>query len=128
MMPDLSQLFSNMIYLIVGSTLVIILGTFLIIYLMGRSRRKKSENLMATGVQGVATVLALQDTGMLVNNNPRVTLSMEITLPNKPPYQATKTMVIPMIRMSQVQVGSTVQVVVDPSQPTNPAKIGLLLQ
>ena len=127
-MPDFNQLFSQMTILIVGGTLLIIVGTFLILFLFNRSRRKRAENLMATGVQGVATVLGLEDTGMLINNNPRVTLRLQITLPNNPPYELTKTMVVPMIRMSQVQVGSNVQVMVDPSDPTNPNKVGLLLQ
>jgi len=127
-MPDFNQLFSQMTILIVGATLLIIVGTFLILFLFSRSRRKRAENLMATGVQGVATVLGLEDTGMLINNNPRVNLRLQITLPNNPSYELTKTMVIPMIRMSQVQVGSNVQVMVDPSDPTNPNKVGLLLQ
>lgn len=127
-MPDFNQLFSQMTILIVGATLLIIVGTFLILFLFSRSRRKRAENLMATGVQGVATVLGLEDTGMLINNNPRVNLRLQITLPNNPSYELTKTMVIPMIRMSQVQVGSNVQVMVDPTDPTNPNKVGLLLQ
>jgi len=127
-MPDFNQLFSQMATLIIVSTLVIIAGSFLIVFLFYRSRRKKAENLMASGVQGVAAVLALEDTGMRVNDNPRVKVTMQISLPNNAPYEVTKTLVVPMIRMSQVQVGSTVQVVVDPSQPTNPDKIGLLLQ
>jgi hypothetical protein len=36
-------------------------------------------------------------------------------------------MTMPMIRMSQVQVGSVVKVVADPSEPENPDKVGLLL-
>jgi hypothetical protein len=127
-MPDFNQLFTQMAVLIVCTTLLIIVGSFLIVYLFARSRRKKAENLMATGVQGVATVLALEDTGMRINDNPRVQIALQVELPGRAPYQVTKKMVIPMIRMSQVQVGSTVQVVVDPTQPDNPDKVGLLLQ
>jgi hypothetical protein len=73
-------------------------------------------------------VLALQDTGMFINNNPRVTLQLEIRLPTIAPYQLTKTMTVPLIRLSQVQTGSVVQVMVDMSDPTNPDKVGLLLK
>lgn len=93
-----------------------------------RNQRKRAEELMAKGTQGEATILALQDTGMFINNNPRVTLQMEIRMPYGLPYQITKTMTVPLIRLSQVQVGSVVQVMVDMSDPTNPDKVGLLLK
>lgn len=93
-----------------------------------RNQRKKAEELMAKGTQGEATILSLQDTGMLINNNPRVTLQMEIRMPYGMPYQITKTMTVPLIRLSQIQVGSVVQVMVDMSDPTNPDKVGLLLK
>jgi hypothetical protein len=43
-------------------------------------------------------------------------------------YQVTKTLTLPLIRMAQVQVGSTVQVMADPTQPTNADKLALLLR
>jgi len=97
------------------------------IYLM-RKKRQQTEHLAAVGTQGEAKVLSLTDTGMLVNNNPRVTLELEVTMPMRPPYKVTKTMVVPLIRLPQVQVGETVGVMVDMSDPTNPDKVGLLLK
>lgn len=83
---------------------------------------------MAAGTQGEATILSLQDTGMFINNNPRVIVQLEIRMPNMAPYQLTKTMTVPIIRLAQVQTGSVVQVMVDMSDPTNPEKVGLLLK
>lgn len=97
------------------------------IYFM-RKNQQRAEALMKVGTQGEATILSLQDTGMYVNNNPRVTLQLEIQMPYGAPYQITKTMTVPLIRLSQVQVGSKVQVMVDMSDPTNPEKVGLLLK
>ena len=97
------------------------------IYLM-RKKRQQAEHLAVVGTQGEAKILSMTDTGMLVNNNPRVTLELEITMPMKPPYKVTKTMVVPLIRLPQVQVGQTVGVMVDMSDPTNPDKVGLLLK
>ena len=93
-----------------------------------RNNRKRAEALMASGTQGEATILALEDTGMLINNNPRVSLLLEIRMPYGAPYQVKKTMTVPLIRLSQVQTGSVVQVMVDMSDPTNPDKVGLLLK
>ncbi len=103
-------------------------GVIWFIMRMYANQRKRAEELMKVGTQGEATVLALQDTGMFINNNPRVTLQLEIRLPTIAPYQLTKTMTVPLIRLSQVQTGSVVQVMVDMSDPTNPDKVGLLLK
>ena len=93
-----------------------------------RNQQKRAQELMARGTQGEATILALEDTGMRINDNPRVTVQLEIRMPYGAPYQLTKTVTIPLIRLSQVQVGSVVPVMVDMSDPTNPDKVGLLLK
>jgi len=93
-----------------------------------RKKRQQAEHLASVGTQGEAKILSMTDTGMLVNNNPRVTLELEVTMPMRPPYKVTKTMVVPLIRLPQVQVGETVGVMVDMSDPTNPDKVGLLLK
>lgn len=93
-----------------------------------RNNQKRAQELMEKGTQGEAKILSLQDTGMLINHQPRVTMALEINVAMRPPYQVTKTMAVPLIRVSQVQVGSVVQVMVDLSDPTNPDKIGLLFK
>ncbi len=97
------------------------------IYMM-RKNQQKVQNLMATGKQGEATILSMEDTGMRINDDPRLALTLEIRIPGYPPYQIRKTMTIEMIRMPQVQPGSVVAVLADPDQPTNPDKVGLLLR
>jgi hypothetical protein len=109
-------------------SLVIVAAAIAIPVYFYRNQRKKAEALMAVGTQGEATILALQDTGMFVNNNPRVMMQLEIRMPNMAPYQIAKTMTVPIIRLAQVQTGSVVQVMVDMSDPTNPEKVGLLLK
>jgi hypothetical protein len=93
-----------------------------------RNSQKRAEELIAKGTQGEATILSLEDTGMLINNQPRVTMLLEIRMPYGAPYQVKKTLTVPLIRLSQIQVGSVVQVMVDMSDPTNPDKVGLLLK
>ena len=92
------------------------------------TKRRKIENLLETGQQGEAVVLSLEDTGVRINDNPRVRMLLEVRIAGYSSYQVEKTMVVPLIRLSQVQVGSTVQVVADASQPDNPDKIELLLR
>ena len=97
------------------------------IYFM-RANQKKAEALMATGRQGEATILQLEDTGMRINDNPRVALLLDVRIPGYSPYQVQKTVTVPLIRLSQLQVGSVVAVMADPDQPNNPDKVGLLLR
>ncbi len=91
-------------------------------------RQKRIEDLVATGQQGEAVVLSLEDTGVRFNDNPRVKMLLRVQVSGYPAYQVEKTMVVPLVRLSQLQVGSTVQVLADPSQPGNANKVGLLLK
>jgi hypothetical protein len=109
-------------------TLVIVAASIGIPFYIFRNNQKRAQELMQSGTQGEATILSLQDTGMRINDNPRVTVELEIEVAMRPPYRVTKTVTLPLIRMSQVQVGSKVPVMVDLSDPTNPDKIGLMLK
>jgi heme/copper-type cytochrome/quinol oxidase subunit 2 len=117
-----------MICISVICTLVITVVAIAIPFYFYRNNQKRAEQLMSKGTQGEATILALQDTGTFINNNPQVRVTLEIRMPMYPTYQITKTMTVPLIRLSQVQTGSVVQVMVDMSDPTNPNKVGLLLK
>ncbi len=109
-------------------TFVIVAASIAVPFILMRNNQKRAQELMSVGTQGEATVLALQDTGMFINNNPRVSMLLEIRVGNLAPYQVQKVATIPMIRLSQIQVGAVVPVMVDMSNPTHPDKVGLLLR
>ncbi len=132
---DFNLLFGSSMILTVVLVVVSLLCTFVIVaasiavpFILMRNNQKRAQELMAVGTQGEATVLALQDTGMFINNNPRVSMLLEVRVGNLAPYQVQKVATIPMIRLSQIQVGAVVPVMVDMSNPTHPDKIGLLLR
>ena len=91
-------------------------------------KRKRMAELIATGKQGTAVVLELSDTGVRVNDNPRVKLRLDIHLPDYQPYQAQKTVTLPLIYLPQVQTGSTINVLADPARPHDEKRIALLLK
>ena len=93
-----------------------------------RKSKKKAESLRATGKAGEATVLLLEDTGTQEKNNPRMKVLLEIRIPGYTPYKIEKIITIPKVRAAQIQEGSVVSVLADPSQPTNPDKVGILLR
>jgi hypothetical protein len=108
--------------------LVIPLATSLGILMWLVAKRKRIAELVATGKQGTAVILELSDTGVTINDDPRVKLLLEIHIPNYQPYKARKTVTLPLIYMSQVQTGSTIQILADPEQPNDEKRIALLLK
>src|SRR5215213_5524837 len=46
--------------------------------IFGKSKRQKAQELFETGSKGVGTVLQVQDTGMTVNDNPRVKMAWRV--------------------------------------------------
>src|SRR5215213_461969 len=60
--------------------------------MFGKGKREKVQNLMASGARGIGTVVNVQDTGMTLNDNPRVKLTFQIDpLDGTPGFQAQKT-------------------------------------
>ena len=89
---------------------------------------RRIKEIVTHGKQGTAKILQLSDTGTRINDDPRVKMLLEISIPDYPTYQAEKTVTIPLINLPQVQPGSTVSVYADPTQPTNQKRIGLVLK
>ena len=59
---------------------------------MFRSKKAKAEDLMANGARGVGTIMDVRDTGMTVNDNPRVKMTFRIEpLDGGAPFEARKT-------------------------------------
>jgi hypothetical protein len=115
-------------YLMGTAFLVIPLATSSGILMWLVTKRKRIAELVATGKQGTAVILELSDTGVTINDDPRVKLLLEIHIPNYQPYQARKTVTLPLIYLSQVQTGSTIQILADPEQPNDENRIALLLK
>ena len=64
------------------------------------NKKKKAENLVQTGSKAVGTVISVQDTGMTVNDNPRVKMTFRVEpLDGSPAFDADKTKTV-----SRVQV------------------------
>jgi hypothetical protein len=55
-----------------------------------KSKRKQAEELMATGSRGAGTVVMVQDTGMTVNDNPRIKMTFRVEpLDGTPAFDTT---------------------------------------
>lgn len=92
-----------------------LLGVSALIF--GGAKRLKAARLMSNGVQAVGTVLAVEDTGITINSNPRVRLRFRIepTDGAMAPYEATKTATVSRVEIPRV--GDRFPVWVDPNDP-----------
>lgn len=84
-------------------------------------RIRENNRVLSTGEAGQATILRLWDTGTRLNDNPQVGLLMEVRPVGRPAYQVEKKAFVSLIKLSQVQPGSVVNVKIDPANPQNVA-------
>ncbi len=111
-----------------GAFVVFPIVLFAIISLFALVKQSRANELLETGKQGTAKVIRLEDTGTRINNNPRVNILLEMDFEGYQTYQVWKKLTIPIIRLSQVQVGETIAVLADPHDPQNAKRIGLMLK
>lgn len=82
----------------------------------GKRKQQKAENLLATGSKGVGVVLNVQDTGMTMNDNPRIRMTFRIEpLDGTAPFEAEKTKVVSRVQIPRA--GDRFPVWYDPSDP-----------
>jgi hypothetical protein len=66
------------------------------------SKKKRAANLMAEGAKAVGTITSVQDTGMTVNDNPRVKMTFRIEpLDGAPAFDASKTTTVSRVQIPQ---------------------------
>ena len=82
-----------------------------------QAQNATSQRLMATGRQGTATVTAIRDTGLTVNENPQVELDLQVSVDGTAPYAVTHRQVVSRVAIPAFQPGATVPVRVDPADP-----------
>src|SRR4051794_27953422 len=66
----------------------------------GKKKREQAVNLVATGARAVGTVLSVQDTGMTMNDNPRIKMTFRIEpLDGSAAFEAEKTKVVSRVQI-----------------------------
>ncbi len=77
----------------------------------------RAQRLMSVGIVGQAVIDGVADTGVTVNDHPKVMLDLTVTVPGGAPYKAAVTQVVSRIAKGSFQAGATVPVRVDPEDP-----------
>jgi hypothetical protein len=80
---------------------------------------QKAQYLMANGRVASATITAIRDTGMTINDNPTIELDLAVVVDGAAPYAVTHRQTISRIAIPSFQPGATVPVRVDPVDPTS---------
>jgi hypothetical protein len=77
----------------------------------------KAQYLMANGRHGSATIQAIRDTGVTINDNPTVEFDLAVTIDDAVAYGVTHKQTISRVAIPSFQPGATVPVRVDPMDP-----------
>jgi hypothetical protein len=65
-----------------------------------KSKRKQAEELFTTGAKGAGTVVMVQDTGMTVNDNPRIKMTFRVEpLDGSPAFDTEKTTTVSRVQI-----------------------------
>lgn len=90
------------------------------------SANKEAARVLSVGQPAVGQVVAAQQTGTYVNNNPQISLRINVTPHGGAPYQVQMTKIVGMLEIPQYQIGAHLDVRVDPANPSNVAIAGPL--
>ena len=82
----------------------------------------EERELQRVGVAAQAEILAIGETGLTVNDDPVVSLEVEVRPADRPPYRATiKRTLISRLAIPQFQPGKIIPVRFDPRDPSQVA-------
>jgi hypothetical protein len=76
-------------------------------------RARKAEELRRTGIPGVAIIRSVTQGGTYVNNQPLMTLDLEVHPESLPVYRVRKRMIVPVIGLGELGIGNELPVYVD---------------
>ena len=81
-----------------------------------KSKKKQAAELFESGTKGAGTVISVQDTGMTINDNPRVKMVFRIEpLDGTPPFDAEKTTTVSRVEIPRQ--GDRYPIWFDPDDP-----------
>ena len=121
---------TNMMFYIgpaIGVIVTVVSVIFMIRVFGGLAKaNKEAARILSTGQPATGQIASVQQTGTYVNNNPQVSLLINVTPQQGAPYQAQLTKIVSMFEIPQYQVGAALDLRVDPANPMSIAIAGPL--
>jgi hypothetical protein len=85
-----------------------------------------AQKALQTGLDATAVIVNTWDTGMRINDNPRIGMELQVQPPNGAPFQVRIEQTVSIVHMPMYQPGVNLQVKYDPADPRNLAIVGVL--
>ena len=85
-----------------------------------------TNQVKASGIDAVATILQTWDTGVRINDNPQVGVLIEVQPAGGAPFQAKVTQTVSIVQIGMFQPGARLQVKYDPANPSRVAITGVV--
>ncbi len=121
-MPDITSLMLSTALPIIVLTIV----SIVVVMFLVRRFTGPDKQLLATGETAQATVIQMWDTGVTINDNPRVGLLLEVHPVNRPAYQVKTAQTVSRLQTSMYQPGQTLEVKIDPADQKKVAITAIL--
>ncbi len=106
-------------FLPTGGILAVIGVVLFVVGIVMWVRRKRTPGTVAGGIQGHATIVGMNQTGLLVNGQPVVDLQLQITSPVHASYVVARRETVPAAMMGRLMSGHPLPVMVDATRPEN---------
>jgi len=100
-----------------GGILGVVGLVLIVIGLVVGRRAAAVDQLLTTGIPGMAQITGLTQTGMYLNEQPQISMNLVVTIPGRGPYGATHKSFVPLILLGRLSSGAPLAVRVDPADP-----------
>lgn len=87
------------------------------VYLVSGRQAKREQRLRSEGLPGRATILGVEQTGVYINQQPRVKLRLRIEADGVQPFEVSETMIVPIVALGRLTDGRPLSVLVDRDDP-----------
>ncbi len=84
---------------------------------MAHRRAQKARKLRLEGIEAQGRVISVEPTGTRIDNVPQFEISVSVSLPGKPPYDASTKVLLPQNAAAGLTPGTVVHIRVDPLDP-----------
>ncbi len=125
MPPEITELLAGtsiMVVLTVCGSIVFTIALTIGIMIFARRLINKTvgpnRGVLQNGLPAQAKIVGVQQTGVMLNNQPQILFDLEVQPPGGTPYRAQTKAIIPMVNIPQFQQGVEVPVKIHPSDPT----------
>lgn len=95
------------------------LGIMILVFRAIAKQQEASRELMRTGIPARAVVQSLGETGITINNQPQLSIGLEVHPPEGDPYLVSMSRVTSILEIPRLQPGAEVAVVIDRKNPRN---------